>query len=289
MSPLVGFIVAAAALLAAIVIFAISGRRAARAEARVAGLEERLVEQEREKIECMLVVAHDLKGPLSVIFGWAETLVEKPDVPRDELLRMLKKIKSNAGRMTGLVENMLDLGALQRGDVVIETRAFEPSELARSVVESWRLNANTKGQTISLEPLPVSAAFISDPHLVRRILENLVSNAVKYSPQGTTVRVRVERTPEGVQYSVADDGPGFSEEDKSKLFGPFTKLSAQPTGGEHATGLGLSIVKKMTECLGGSVSCESEKGTGATFLVRIPASETVKPAGKPKSGVFEPV
>lgn len=284
-----GFVVAAAALLAAILIFATSGRRAARAEARVAEAERLLAEQEREKTDCMLLVAHDLKGPLSVISGWAETLVEKPDVPRDDLVHMLKKIKSNAARMTSLVENMLDLGALERGDVVIDTRTFEPSELARSVVESWRLSAGTKGQTIAIEPLPVAAAFISDPHLVRRILENLVSNAVKYSQQGAAIRVSVARTPEGIQYAVADNGPGLSAEDKAKLFGKFTKLSAQPTGGEHATGLGLSIVKKMTERLGGDVRCESESGHGATFFVRIPAAETVKPGQRPESGVFESV
>ena len=105
-----------------------------------------------------------------------------------------------------------------------------------------------------------------------QVLENLVSNAVKYSPPGKNIFVRLKRHAEAVRVEVQDEGPGLSAEDQKKLFGKFARLSAKPTGGEHSTGLGLSIVKKMVEAMNGRVWCESELGRGATFIVEFPTT-----------------
>ena len=102
-----------------------------------------------------------------------------------------------------------------------------------------------------------------------QVLDNLVSNAVKYSPPNKNIWVDIQETTENVRIAIRDEGPGLSDDDKSKLFGKFARLSAQPTGGEHSTGLGLSIVKKMIEAMNGKVWCESELGHGATFFVEI--------------------
>jgi signal transduction histidine kinase len=103
-----------------------------------------------------------------------------------------------------------------------------------------------------------------------QVLDNLISNAVKYSPLGKRILVRVVNTDRAVRIEIQDEGPGLSEDDKSKLFGKFARLSARPTGGEYSTGLGLSIVKKMVEAMNGKVWCESELGKGATFIVELP-------------------
>ena len=105
-----------------------------------------------------------------------------------------------------------------------------------------------------------------------QVLENLVSNAVKYSPPGKNIFVRLQHSAEAVRCEVQDEGPGLSPEDQKKLFGKFARLSAKPTGGEHSTGLGLSIVKKMVEAMNGKVWCESELGKGATFIVEFPTA-----------------
>jgi signal transduction histidine kinase len=110
-----------------------------------------------------------------------------------------------------------------------------------------------------------------------QVLDNLVSNVVKYSPHGTRAYVRVKRNAEAVRVEVQDEGEGISPEDMKKLFGKFARLSAQPTGGEHSTGLGLSIVKKMVEAMNGKVWCESEFGNGATFIVELPQAKGVLP------------
>ena len=102
-----------------------------------------------------------------------------------------------------------------------------------------------------------------------QIFDNLLSNALKYSPQNTKVCVELSSAGGKVRFSVCDEGPGLTEDDKQKLFGKFARLSAEPTGGEHSTGLGLSIVKKMVEMMGGEVRCESESGKGAAFIVEL--------------------
>ena len=109
-----------------------------------------------------------------------------------------------------------------------------------------------------------------DPGVTVQVLENLVSNAVKYSPPGTDIFVRLKSCPQSARVEVQDQGPGLNAEDQTKLFGKFARLSAKPTGGEHSTGLGLSIVKKMVEAMGGKVWCETEPGHGATFIVEFP-------------------
>ena len=103
-----------------------------------------------------------------------------------------------------------------------------------------------------------------------QVLDNLVSNAVKYSPPGRNIFVRLNQAAEAIRCQVQDEGPGLSAEDQKKLFGKFARLSAKPTAGEPATGLGLSIVKKMVEAMNGRVWCESEPGQGATFVVEFP-------------------
>jgi two-component system sensor histidine kinase/response regulator len=109
-----------------------------------------------------------------------------------------------------------------------------------------------------------------DPGAIEQVLENVVSNAVKFSPAGTTVLVSVQPDGGTGVVDVEDQGPGISSADRERLFAKFSRLSARPTGGESSTGLGLSIVKTLTEAMGGEVSLESPPGRGARFRVRLP-------------------
>jgi signal transduction histidine kinase len=105
-----------------------------------------------------------------------------------------------------------------------------------------------------------------------QILDNLISNALKYSPPNTTVHVHALPEKDYVVINVRDEGPGISEADQKKLFQKFTRLTARPTGGESSTGLGLAIVKKLAEAMAGSVQCRSTMGAGSTFTLRLPVS-----------------
>ena len=112
--------------------------------------------------------------------------------------------------------------------------------------------------------------LVFDPDRIGQAIDNLVSNAIKYSPHGSIVHVTLAQKDNEAQISVQDEGPGLSEEDQSKLFGAFQKLSATPTDGEKSTGLGLSIVKKIVEAHNGSVEVWSQLGSGSTFSFTIP-------------------
>jgi signal transduction histidine kinase len=115
-----------------------------------------------------------------------------------------------------------------------------------------------------------SARLKTDKLLLWRILENLLSNAIKYSPEGKSIHISSKEENERTIFVIKDEGPGFSEDDKKKMFGKFQKLSARPTGNENSTGLGLSIVKMIVEKLMGSIQVESEQGKGSTFIVSLP-------------------
>jgi signal transduction histidine kinase len=123
--------------------------------------------------------------------------------------------------------------------------------------------------------------LVGNPDYVLRILDNLISNAIKYSPKNSTVIVSTKQTNSTIQISIRDQGPGISPAEHDKLFKKFSKLSIKPTGNESSTGLGLYIVKKICTTMNGSVRCESEPGCGSTFIVELPASYTRIVPGRP--------
>jgi signal transduction histidine kinase len=233
---------------------------------------ERLREMNDEKNEFMGIAAHDLRNPLGAIMGYAEMVIEDANaLPHPDLAANGECIREAAQRMAAMVQNFLDANRIERGELKPNLAPAEIGALVDSVVETHRGRATAKRQTLLLERESAPVTATVDSTVLVQVLENLVSNAVKYSPPGKRIVIRMKRTPDTVRCEVQDEGPGLSAEDQKKLFGKFARLSAKPTGGEHATGLGLSIVKKMVEAMNGRVWCESELGKGATFLVELPA------------------
>ena len=243
---------------------------------------QRLREMNDEKNEFMGIVAHDLKNPLGAIQGYAEMILEETGVPAGEVGDCAGRIRETARRMTEMVQQLLDANRIECGEMKLAPAPADLSALVRSVVEGYRPRANAKQQTLVLQGDNVVCPAVVDSQVTVQVLENLVSNAVKYSPPGKTIAVRLMRESAAIRCAVRDEGPGLSAEDQKKLFGKFARLSAKPTGGEHSTGLGLSIVKKMVEAMGGRVWCESEPGHGAMFAVEFPAApEALPPAAAP--------
>ena len=224
-----------------------------------------------EKNEFLGIATHDLKNPLNVIRGYAELLLDEPDVDPSEREAVIGKILLASERMIDLIRDLLDVNAIERGELVWRPVPCEAAALASQVVTMLRQSAAGKGQTLEFEAPADPAVAFADPRLTTQILENLVSNAVKYSPHDRTIRVRVSRHEEVIRFEVHDQGPGLSEEDLGRLFGKFTRLTPRPTGDEHSTGLGLSIVKRMVEAMNGRVWCESRLGEGASFFVELPS------------------
>ncbi|TAE23013.1 MAG: hypothetical protein EAZ92_15160 [Candidatus Kapaibacterium sp.] len=222
-----------------------------------------------ERAELIHIVAHDLKNPISAINGFAE-LFQDTSLEAEKTAMIAERIVAISNRMLQLVTNLLDMSRLESGGMHFHLQACDILPLAENTLLQYQTQAAAKNiriyvQSASSHPLLV----IADEQAILQVLDNLVSNAIKYSPHGKNIVVRIKASTDAVRVEVQDEGPGISGEDMKKLFGKFVRLSARPTGDEHSTGLGLSIVKKMVEAMNGRVWCESDLGKGATFIVEL--------------------
>ncbi|TAE23984.1 MAG: hybrid sensor histidine kinase/response regulator [Candidatus Kapaibacterium sp.] len=223
------------------------------------------------KIRLLSVVSHDLKNPLAAIRSLAEilTMESKPDIQRE----IVDMMQSTVERMLNLIKDLLDTAALEMGQMKLYPLHRSVKELVEAICFDYAHAAEAKGQGINIEAAHPFLADI-DERRFRQVLENLISNAVKYSPKNTTITVRFSDAENNMmRIAIQDEGPGITHDDKEKMFQFFQRLSAQPTGGESSTGVGLAIVKQIVELHNGKLWVESSPETGAigsTFFVEIP-------------------
>lgn len=242
-------------------------------------LRQRAEEASRMKTELLGIVAHDLKNPLQSVLGFALLIREKVE-PDSDIYLMVQTILNAAERILRNIDGLLKTAALEEGKIELHRTCYDMSRLVEDVVACNQTQAQNKRQTLSFQGEQGCMAFI-DPDRMREVMDNLISNAIKYSPEGKSISVRVQHVANDeskkgercVLVSVRDEGQGLSRDDMQKLFGKFQRLSARPTGGESSTGLGLAIVKQLVELHGGKVWAESEgKDKGSIFRVKLPAA-----------------
>lgn len=222
------------------------------------------------KTELLAIAAHDLKNPLQSIIGFAQLIQEDKD-NKPKTNAAAATIERAAQRMHKLVEELLKSAKLEMNALHLNKSTVVVADLLRAVVAVCQVNAEKKSQNIQLD-LDERLVAELDEERMFEVFENLISNAIKYSPFGKTICVRLVRQSENLmRVSVKDEGQGLTDEDKSKLFRKFQRLSASATDGESSTGLGLSIVKQLVELHGGKAWAESEgKDKGTTFFVEMP-------------------
>ena len=236
-----------------------------------------------EKREFISVAAHDLKNPLNAVIGLSSCMIldlnqNNPEtvIPLDDETKAsyLDMIQSSGEHMLEIINNILSAEKLDSSHDDSPMEEIDLSEITRQITGLNAFHAREK--KISLNVGIESNILINGaPVQIRELLDNLISNAVKYSPCNSIVTVSVEESPlDETNYSamicVKDQGPGFTAEDRQDLFKPFITLSAQPTGDEASTGLGLSIVKKIVDKHNGKITLITTPGKGAEFRVFLP-------------------
>ncbi|MFA0963095.1 sensor histidine kinase [Roseivirga sp. BDSF3-8] len=241
-----------------------------------------LDETNKEKDYLIGIVAHDLKSPLNQIMGLVNLIrLEGGENLLPNQAKCLDKIESSSKRLSGMINKILETKAIEASVSNLHLEETEISGLARNVTDDFRNMAMRKNISIECETPPGSYNCVVDRGFTQQILENLISNAIKFSPTNKHVRVFVRESDDTVVIGVQDQGPGFTDQDKKKLFGKFQRLTAKPTDSEGSTGLGLSIVKKYVDAMDGKVWVQSKKEQGATFFVEFKKANNSQPVLNP--------
>ncbi|MCS6807854.1 MAG: ATP-binding protein, partial [Candidatus Kapabacteria bacterium] len=222
-----------------------------RAYKQLDGINEMLVARNHElthlnneKNELLAIVSHDLRNPLVATLLAVKLLRQRfSELSQTEVFEYLAKIQSASEQMLDFIGKLLDINALEMGKVRVDIVPCNLDAITRTVLDAYQARVATKRITLHYQQNGVQPIVYADTVLLPQVLDNLLSNAVKYSPLGSDIIVRICKAESGaLRWEVQDQGPGIAEQDKYKLFQKFVRLSARPTGGEHSTGLGLSIV-----------------------------------------------
>ncbi len=257
-------------------------RELSEANLRLADQRETLRRANAFKVELLGMVAHDLKNPLAAILGRAEIIAEllrRPGTDPARLEAEVGKIAAPAAAMNRMIGDLVGQAAADVSEITIRPLRLDVTALVGDVVDHMRAVAEGKRQTLAWSGgAPIFV--MGDPDRLRDALENVVSNAVKYGPIGGTAQIAIRAVADRVVITVADQGPGLSPEDFGRLFGRFQRLSAQPTGGEQSTGLGLSIAHRIVRLHDGHIGALNGEGGGAIFEIVLPTIEAGRPAGE---------
>ncbi len=223
----------------------------------------------KQQYEILNITAHDLKNPLSIMPLLADMIIVKKDNPK-AIVEIAAQIKSAGKRMNKTIDDLLESAILDTGMVQLRLKEINFSKIIKGVVSTNRALARRKNQKI-ITQLPDLCIIYGDERRITDIVDNLLNNAIKYSPLEKDILISLKVKDDKAVMEVKDNGPGLTEDDIKNLFRKFISLSAQPTGGEKSTGLGLSIVKQLVDAHHGKVYAVSNKKTkGATFIVELP-------------------
>lgn len=224
--------------------------------------------------EFLGIVAHDIRSPLSVVKMYAMVLIRQLEEEKQaDALQHLQTIKRNADLSLELVADLLDIAAIESGKLTLRPCSTDLVSLVGRTVEVNRLLAERKAIGIQYEPDPGLPRLTVDPLRIVELLNNLLNNAVSYSPEETTIAVKLQQKNGAAILSVKDQGQGIPADEQRLLFQPFGTTSVKGTAGEKSTGLGLAIVRKIANAHRGKVWVESRPGAGSTFYVSLPLQD----------------
>lgn len=242
-----------------------------RQRCRLAAQNAALAEANEVKSRFLGMAAHDLRSPLGAIYGFARLFMKGTLGPvADAQMDVLRRVEQNCQRMLDLLEDLLDVNAIETGHLALKPEPVSLRELLATAHGSAAMLARPKSITVRLDAPSSLPTLQADSHRLLQVLDNLLSNAVKFSPRGATVSLRARLSGDTAEVSVVDEGPGIPPAERCKIFTDFGRTSVRPTGGERSTGLGLAIARRLVEAHGGRIWLDSEEGRGSTFSFSLP-------------------
>ena len=223
--------------------------------------------------ELVANVSHELKTPLTVIKGYAETLRLGALNDPENNLHFIRRIEEQADRLHELIQDILQVARLESGSETFDIAPVPLDELISECADQFADVATGKGVTLTTQSLLADVAARADENGVRTILNNLVDNAIKFTPSGGSVTMRFRADEGTVTVEVEDTGIGIAAEDQARIFERFYRVDKARSRDIGGTGLGLSIVKHLAQAFGGNVAVESQPGRGSTFRVELPRAK----------------
>jgi two-component system sensor histidine kinase/response regulator len=235
--------------------------------ARNAKLEE--LEELKETLTQTLV--HDLKNPLAAVLGNLELMERKADEP---VLHLVRRSKAAAWRMHQMILNLLDIGQLEEGKLVLHPESVEAGALARKACNEMEGGAAQRGVRLEVASDSDQAVLRGDVTVLRRVMDNLLANAIEHSPKDGVVKVAVTPCDEGIEIAVSDQGPGVPPEFRERIFEKFQRLESRKSVPGANRGLGLTFCRLAVEAHGGTIWVDDAPGGGALFRALLPATES---------------
>ena len=225
---------------------------------------------DRLKDEFLATVSHELRTPLSAILGWA-AMLNMDELDEKTTRVALSTIERNAKAQAEIISDILDVSSIMTGKLRIDARAIELAAIVRAAVDTLQLAARAKGLSLNVSLDGDACLVVGDPDRLQQIVWNLVSNAIKFTPNGGAAQVRLERVNSNLELTVSDSGIGISKEFLPYVFERFRQADSSTTRAHGGLGLGLAIVRNLVELHGGTVAAESPGlGQGAKFIVLLP-------------------
>jgi two-component system sensor histidine kinase/response regulator len=229
-----------------------------------------LAETIREKNRFLEIVAHDLKNPLSGIQFAASVLSENSELPKESQVQLIDNILESATRAFEIIGSLLEIRGLEQAKASIVTEPLCLREHALRALKSFDQHKRRKDIAMDIRGDSGRVEVMGESRSLLCCLENLISNAIKFSPRESQVTINVIHGSDKGIFEIEDKGPGIKDEEIGLLFGKFTRLSARPTGGEGSTGMGLHIVHELVTVMGGTVGYQKREGGGARFILELP-------------------
>lgn len=232
----------------------------------------KLEDLNEQKNQFLGMAAHDLRSPLSSILGFSSFLLDFRDSNLTETeVSIIRRIKNACETMLLLINDLLNITTIETGKITLKKSKYPINKILDIENSSVKVMADQKNIDIKIDIDPGISEIEVDINRMKQVIENMLSNAVKFSFPDSLITIKVAKINDNIQISVIDQGQGIPKKELPNLFKPFQKISVKPTAKEKSTGLGLMIIKKIVELHNGTIKVESKLNKGTTFTIELPA------------------